>query len=98
MAGSSPAMTSSLLARLGIRRLTIPHQAIQMHADMGGFGGCVGERDRAVKGDAGFVVAAKLHQEGTAHAEEMKIIGESRRQRLDHLQRRLRAAYLRHRN
>ena len=45
-----------------------------MHPDMGGFGGSVGERDGAVERHAGLVIAAELHQERAADAEEMKII------------------------
>jgi hypothetical protein len=59
-----------------------------MHPDVGGFRGGVGERDGAVECHAGFVVAAKLHQEGAAHAEEMKIIRKPLSQRLDQFERR----------
>ena len=61
-----------------------------MHADMGGFRRGVGERDGAVERDPGLVVAAELHQERALDAEEMKIVRQPRRQRLDHVQRRLR--------
>lgn len=69
-----------------------------MHADMGGFRRGIGERDGAVEGDARLVVAAELHQERAAHAEEMKIIRETLGQRLDHLKRRLGPVHLGHRN
>src|SRR4029078_2990559 len=72
-----------LLPRLRAARGAVAHQAVEMHADMGGFGRGIGERDGAVEGDAGFLVASELHQEGAAHAEEMKIIGKARRERLD---------------
>ena len=65
---------------------------------MGGFGGSIGERNGAVERDAGLLVAANLHQERAAHPEEMKIIRQPRRQRFDHLERRLRPAHLGHRN
>ena len=61
-----------------LARLAVAHQAVEMHADMGGFRRGVGERDGAVEGDAGLVVAAELHQERAAHAEEMKIIRQPR--------------------
>ncbi len=49
------------LLRLHIARLAVAHQAVDVHADVGGFGGGVGERDGAVEGDVRFVVAAELH-------------------------------------
>src|ERR1700675_3212212 len=67
-------------------RLAVAHQAVEMHPDVGGFGGSVGERDGAVERDPSLVVAAQLHQERAAHAEEMEIIRKPLRQRLDHLE------------
>src|SRR5262245_59577742 len=66
--------------------LAVALQAVEVHADVGGFGGSVGERNGAVEGGAGFVVAAELHQEGAAHAEEVKIVRQPLFQRLDHLE------------
>src|SRR6516162_10828299 len=98
MAGSSPAMTSNPLSDLlpGLRAvgLAVTHQAIEMHADMGGFGRGIGERDRAIEGDARLVVAAKLHQKRAAYAEEVEIIRKPRRQGLDQFQRRLGPTHL----
>src|SRR5689334_13087672 len=45
-------------------------QPIKLLADMGGLGGCVGERDGPVEGDAGLLAAAELEQEGTLGAVE----------------------------
>jgi len=44
--------------------------------------------------DAGLVVAAELHQERAAHAEEMEIIRQPLAQRLDHLERCFRPPHL----
>src|SRR5687767_14961825 len=63
-----------LLPRFFAEGLAVALQAVEVHADVGGFGRGVCERNRAVEGGAGLVVAAKLHQEGAAHAEEMKIV------------------------
>src|ERR1700681_4749097 len=91
MGGGRPALTGTLvrgllLPRLRTLRLAVAHQPVEMHADMGSLRRGVGERDGAVECDAGFLVAAKLHQEGAAHAKEMKIVRKPRRQRLDPLQ------------
>src|SRR6202790_4235647 len=48
-------------------RLAAEHQGVEIHPDVGGFRGGVGERDGAVECHAGFVIAAELHQEGAAH-------------------------------
>src|SRR5215831_5169378 len=64
-------------------RLAVAHQAIEMHADVRGLRRGIGKRDGAVEGDACFLVAAELHQERAAHAEEMKIIGKPRLERRD---------------
>src|SRR6478672_10123293 len=87
-----------LLPRLHPARLAVAHQAVEMNPDMGGLGGSVGERDGAVERHAGLVVAAKLHQERAAHAEEMKIIRKPLSQRLEHLEGRFRPAHLGHRD
>ena len=90
---ASPAMTvaeRNYFPAFAPRGCTVTLQPIQMHADMRGLGRGIGERDGAVEGDQRFVVAAELHQEGAAHAEEMEIVRQPRRQRLDHLERRLR--------
>src|SRR5258705_11217768 len=52
-----------LLPRLRPARRAVAHQAIEVHPDVGGFRGRVGERDGAGERHAGLVVAAKLHQE-----------------------------------
>src|SRR5262245_66512851 len=82
-----------LFRRLCSSRLAVAHQAIEMHADVGGFGRGVGQRNGAIEGDPRLVVAAKLHQESAAHAEVMKIVRQPRCQRLDHVERRLRSAH-----
>jgi hypothetical protein len=75
----SPGMTVRkcwvLLPRFRTTRLAVAHQAIEMQPDVGGFRRGIGERDGAVEGDAGLIVAAELHQERAAHAEEVKIVG-----------------------
>src|ERR1700686_767490 len=81
MPGTRPGMTAERsrhpfahrpsFPRLGPARRAVAHQAVEVHPDMGGFGGSIGERDGAVERDAGLVIAAKLHQERAAHAEEM---------------------------
>src|ERR1700688_135435 len=55
------------LLRLRAVWCAVAHQAVEMHADVGGFGGRVGERDGAVESDARLLVAAKLHQDRAAH-------------------------------
>jgi hypothetical protein len=58
----SPGMTVRmcwvLLPRLHPARLVVAHQAIEMQPDVGGFRRGIGERDGAVEGDAGLIVAA----------------------------------------
>ena len=74
---SDPARLSSrapLLPCFRVARRAVAQQAIEMHADVGGFCRRVGERDGAVERDAGLVIAAELHQEGAADAEVMEII------------------------
>src|SRR6266849_9758961 len=61
-----------LLTRLRTLRLAVAHQPVEMHADVGSLRRGVGERDGAVECHAGFFIAAKLHQEGAAHAEDRK--------------------------
>src|SRR5882724_303095 len=90
--------TMPLLPRLRPTRLAVAHQPIEMHPYMGGFRGGVGERDGAIERHAGLLVTAELHQERTAHAEEMKIIRKPLTQWIDHLQRRFGPAHLGHRN
>src|SRR5215471_6610627 len=103
MAGTSSAKTRCallpgrdgvLFRRLCSSRLTVAHQAIEMHADVGGFGRGVGQRNGTVEGDARLIVAAELHQEGAAHAEIMKIVRQPQRQWFDHVECRLRSAHL----
>src|SRR3981189_222530 len=86
----TPSGSRYLLPRLRPARRAVAHQAIEVHPDVGGFGGSVGERDGAVERHAGLVVAAKLHQERAAYAEEMKVIREPLSERLDQLMGRLR--------
>src|SRR5436190_10560906 len=78
MPGTSPGMTTIwidlLLPRLFAAGLAVALQAVEVHADVGGFGRSVRQRNGAIEGRAGFVIAAELHQEGAAHAEEMKIV------------------------
>src|SRR4051794_15849874 len=73
----------TLLPRLLAAGLAVALQAVEVHADVGGFGRSVRQRNGAVEGGARFVVAAELHQEGAAHAEEVKIVRQPLRQRLD---------------
>ena len=75
------------LLRLRAVWRAVAHQAVEMHADVGGFGRGVGQRNGAVEGDSRLVVAAKLHQERAAHAEEVKIVRQPLAERLDHVQR-----------
>src|ERR1700721_2585674 len=51
----------SLLHRLHALRPAVAHQAVEMHADVGGFRRGVGECDGAVEGLTRLVVAAELH-------------------------------------
>ncbi len=88
----------SYFPAFALARCAVAHEAVEVHADVGGFGGRIGERDGAVERDAGLFVAAELHQERAAHAEEMEIIRQPRRQRLDHLERRFRPAHLGYRD
>src|SRR5713226_10405960 len=86
--GRDPTESELFFRDFGTARLAVAHQAVEMHPDVGGFGGSAGERDSAVECHAGFVIAAELHQEGTAHTEEMKIIRKPLSQRLDQFERR----------
>src|SRR4051812_23762554 len=65
-------------------------QAVEMHADVRGFGGRIGKRNRLIEGDARLLVAAELHQKAALDAEEMEIARKLGRQRLDHVERGLR--------
>src|ERR1700716_1734190 len=58
----------------GTARLAVAHQAVEVHADVGSFGGSIGKRDGSVERHPGLVIAAELHQKRAAHAEEMKVI------------------------
>src|SRR6186713_392225 len=98
VSGKQESETERLLPRLLAAGLAVALQAVDVHADVGGFGRGVCERNGAVEGGAGFVVAAELHQEGAAHAEEMKIVRQPRRQGVDHVEPGLRSLYLGYRD
>src|SRR5579863_6476807 len=68
-----------------VLRLAVADQPIQVHANVGGFRRGVGKRDSAIERYARLFVAAKLHQEGAAHAEKMKVVRQPFAERLDHL-------------
>ena len=75
-------------------RLAVPHQPVDMHADMRGLGRRIGERDGLVEGVAGLRAAAELDQQRALHAEEVEIGRQLGRQRLDHRERGLWASHL----
>src|SRR5215470_14420348 len=77
-----PARQTSIFLRCGRA------QAIELLADMRGLGRSVGKRNGPVEGNAGFLGAVELQQEGAAGAVEVKIAVEFAGQRLDHRQRR----------
>jgi len=59
-------------------------QAVQVHADVGGLGRRVGERDRLVKGCTRLIISAKLQEQCPLGSEEVKVTREPRCQRFDH--------------
>src|SRR5262245_64161989 len=75
-------------AGLGVAvRSAVLDQAVELHPDVSGLSGGIGERDRLVEGDARLPRVAELKEEGALHPEEMEVAGEPGRQRLDHGQR-----------
>src|SRR5258708_28533172 len=74
-------------------RCAVADQAVEMHPDVGGFRRGIGERDGAVEGDAGLVIAAELHQKCAFRAEEVEIIRKPPRHPLHPRRRRPRAAH-----
>src|SRR3982750_3952066 len=88
----------NLFSSLCRARRAVAHQAVKVHSDVSGFGGGVGERDRAVEGYSGFVDATQLHQQRAAHTEVMEIVRKTRAERFEYLKRRLRPAYFRNRD
>src|SRR5262249_45768428 len=59
--------------RRGADRGAVLDQAVKVHADVGGLGGGIGERNGAIEGDARLLVAAELHQQRTLDAEKMEV-------------------------
>src|SRR5213078_2873596 len=88
----------SLWSGLRAARRAVTHQTIEMHPNVRGFGGRIGERDGAVERHVGFLAAAELHKERAAYAEVMEIIRKRQGQRFDHFECCLRAAKLGHRD
>src|SRR2546430_11504 len=89
------AMTARMLLRMAMQvsgRLgfggsgRVGGEAVDLAADMGGFGGGVGQGNGPVEGLPGFRVAAELQQERAPHAEEVEIAAERIGQGLDHRQ------------
>jgi hypothetical protein len=66
-------------------------EAVEVHADVGGFGGGVGQPDGVAEGDPGFRVAPQLQQQPAAHAVEVEVAAQRLLQRFDQGQRLLRA-------
>src|SRR6185369_2066443 len=64
----------ALLPRLLAAGLAVALEAVEVHADVRGFGRGIRQGNGTVEGCPGLVVAAELHQEGAAHAEEVKIV------------------------
>src|ERR1700674_4974852 len=50
-----------LLPCVCVARLAVADQPVQMHSDVGGFGGSMRKRDGTIERHAGFLVAAQLH-------------------------------------
>ena len=70
-------------ARAGPLVRAVAHQPVEMRADVGGFRGGVGERDRPIEGDPRLVAAAELLQVPERETEEIEVAGEFWGERLD---------------
>src|SRR5262250_1808958 len=71
-------------AGLGLAvRAAVLDQAVELHPDVSGLRGGIGERDRLIESDARLRRAAELQEEGALRSEEMEIAREPGRQRLD---------------
>src|SRR6185369_17313000 len=67
-------------------------QPVDVHADMGGFGRRIRQRDRAVEGLVSLFPAAELEQQRSARPVEVEVSGQARLERIDEIKLSLRPA------